>query len=120
MADSLNSPSNYELKSEHRPVSQAENNTKIDLSTVDTSMDCGGVLEPDTSRSMEVDTMTKSTLDKVNEWKPSETECGIDNQTATSSEPGMNGEKQQQEGISNKHCSSKSFVCWRRGPGRLD
>ena len=95
MADSLNSPSNYELKSEHHPVSQAETDTKIDLSTVDTLMDGGGVLEPDTSCSMAGDAMTKTPLDKDNEWKPSEINC---NQPATSSDPGMNGEEQQQEG----------------------
>ena len=99
MADSLNSPSNYELKSEHHPVSQAETDTKIELSTlsVEASLD-DGLMEPNLI-STKAHALSKAPQeDKQDEIQPKAMECELYGQPAPDS-PHTNGEVEESGNI---------------------
>lgn len=97
MADSLNSPSNYELKSEHHPVSQAETDTKIELSTVEASVD-DGLMEPNLI-STKAHALSKALQeDEQDEIQPKAMESELDDQPAPDS-PCTNGEVEESGNI---------------------
>ena len=99
MADSLNSPSNYELKSEHHPVSQAETDTKIELSTlsVEASLD-DGLMEPNLI-STKAHALSKAPQeDKQDETQPKAMESELGDQQAPDS-PRTNGEVEESGNI---------------------